>query len=121
MKFLVDAQLPRIFADHLVKLGHDAVHVKDLPTGGRTTDSEITAMADAESRVVVTKDADFRHTHETGGHPKRLLHIVVGNVRNRDLLDHFATHHDAIMMAFEEADFVELSRHSLTLHPRKTE
>lgn len=119
MRFLVDAQLPRILADHLTKLGHDTVHVKDLPAGGRTTDSEITATADREDRVVVTKDADFRHTHETGGHPQRLLHVVVGNVRNQELLDHFSIHHETIVAAFEEADFVELGRQALTLHPRR--
>jgi predicted nuclease of predicted toxin-antitoxin system len=83
MKFLVDAQLPRSLALHLVGLGHDAIHVKELPSGSLTTDSEITSIADADGRVVVTKDADFRHMHETGGRPERLLLIVVGNTRNR--------------------------------------
>lgn len=119
MRFLVDAQLPRILADQLSKLGHDAIHVKDLPSGGSTTDSEITTIADAGGRVVVTKDADFRHTHETGGRPERLLHIVVGNIRNRELLDHVAIHLATIVSAFEEADYVELGRQSLTLHPRR--
>jgi predicted nuclease of predicted toxin-antitoxin system len=49
MKFLVDAQLPRSLAVHLAALGHDAAHVKDLPAGSLTTDSEITSIADAES------------------------------------------------------------------------
>lgn len=73
MRFVIDAQLPRSLVVHLTELGHDAIHVKDLPSGGRTSDSEITALADSERRVVVTKDADFRHTHETGGHPQLLL------------------------------------------------
>lgn len=119
MRFLVDAQLPRSLAVHLAGLGHDAIHVKELPTGGRTTDSEITSTADADRRVVVTKDADFRHTHETGGHPQRLLLVVVGNTRNRELLEHFSAHHVTIVAAFEEADFVELGRESLTLHPQR--
>lgn len=119
MRFLVDAQLPRSLAVHLTELGHDAIHVKDLPSGGRTSDSEITTFADAEGRVVVTKDADFRHTHETGGHPQHLLYVSVGNVRNRDLLDHFSAHHAAIVAAFEQADFIELGREALTLHPTK--
>ncbi len=75
MRFVVDAQLPETLVDHLPQLGHDAIHVKRLPRGGDTSDSEITAFADAEDRVVVTKDSDFRHTHETGGHPSRLLLI----------------------------------------------
>ena len=120
MKFLVDAQLPRSLAVHLADLGHDAVHVKDLPAGSLTADSEIRSSADADDRVVVTKDADFRHMHETGGHPERLLIVAVGNTRNRELLEHFTAHQATIVSAFDEADFVELGRESLTLHPRRT-
>jgi predicted nuclease of predicted toxin-antitoxin system len=120
MKFLVDAQLPRSLAVHLAALGHDVAHVKDLPAGSLTTDSEITSIADADGRIVVTKDADFRHMHETGGHPERLLLVAVGNTRNRELLDHFTAHHATIVGAFDEADFVELGRETLTLHRRRT-
>ncbi|WP_169333771.1 DUF5615 family PIN-like protein [Nocardia higoensis] len=35
-----------------------ARHVR--PEGNRTTDDQVTAVADAEDRVVVSKDADFR-------------------------------------------------------------
>ncbi len=119
MRFVVDAQLPEILVDHLQLLGHDAIHVKHLPRGGDTSDSEITRFADAEGRVVATKDSDFRHTHETGGHPARLLLISVGNVRNQALLALVSAHHDEIMRAFDHADFVELSTKSLTLHPRR--
>lgn len=83
MRFVVDAQLPEALVDRRKQLGHDAIHVKHLPGGSDTSDSEITRLADAEDRVVVTKDSDFRHTHETGGHPTRLLLISAGNVRNR--------------------------------------
>lgn len=119
MKLLVDAQLPRSLADLLVNLGHDAVHVKDLPAGSLTTDPQIRSIADAEGRVEVTKDADFRHMHEMGGRPERLLLIAVGNTRNRDLLDHVTVHHALIVGAFDDADFVELGRESLTVHPRR--
>ncbi len=119
MRFIVDAQLPAVLADHLESLGHDAIHVKRLPRGGDTRDSEITRFADNEGRVVVTKDLDFRHTHETGGHPNRLLLITVGNVRNRDLLALISAHHDEIAHAFDRAGFVELGTNALTLHPQR--
>jgi predicted nuclease of predicted toxin-antitoxin system len=119
MKFLVDAQLPRSLAEHLTDLGHDAIHVKALDAGSLTTDADIRSIADADGRVVVSKDADFRHMHETGGHPERLLLVAVGNTRNRELLDHFTAHHATIVSAFGDADFVELGRDSLTLHPRR--
>lgn len=82
MKFIVDAQLPRILKTHLNDLGHDAIHVEDLPKAGDPPDSELTAFADSGDRVVVTKDRDFRHMHEIGGHPTRLLHITLGKVNH---------------------------------------
>jgi predicted nuclease of predicted toxin-antitoxin system len=118
VKFLVDAQLPEALAVRLVRLGHDAVHVKRLPKSGDTPDSDITALADAEDRFVVTKDADFRHSHEVSGRPARLLHITLGNLKNQELLDHIERHHSALIAALDKADFVELGSTGLTLHLR---
>ncbi len=59
MKFIVDAQLPRRLALRLREAGYDAVHTLDLPHGNRITDSEINRLSELETRVVVTKDADF--------------------------------------------------------------
>jgi len=39
--------------------------------------------------VVITKDSDFKHRHLTGGHPEKLLLVSVGNIKNRELLEHF--------------------------------
>ncbi len=119
MQFIVDAQLPRALADRLIELGHDAVHVKELPKAGDTPDGEIARYADEHGLVVVTKDDDFRHTHLTSGRPTRLLQVTLGNLRNRDLLAHVTTHHDAIIAAFGEADFLELGATGLTLHLRR--
>ena len=120
MQFIVDAQLPRILMSHLIALGHDAIHVNDLPKAGETTDAEIAAFADMNDCIVVTKDGDFRHTHEAAGRPQRLLHIRTGNIPNRELLIHISTHHDAITSAFAEADLVELGNDAMTLHPRRS-
>ena len=116
MKFIVDAQLPRALAARLTELGHEAMHVKDLPRAGETSDREIADFADANGFVVVTKDDDFRHTHVTGGHPQRLLQVTLGNLRNADLLAHVIAHHAAIVTALDEAPFVELGATGLTLH-----
>ncbi len=75
MRFIVDAQLPRVLAARLSELGHDATHVNDLPSAGDTPDREIAEYADANGLIVVTKDDDFRHTHETGGrHTRSRVH-----------------------------------------------
>jgi predicted nuclease of predicted toxin-antitoxin system len=72
VKFVVDAQLPPRLARHLVALGHDAVHVASLPGGESQPDPDIAAYADAEDRVVVTKDADFRYSRRRQGRARAL-------------------------------------------------
>lgn len=78
MKFLVDAQLPRRIARRLGELGYDAVHTLELPAANRTPDAEITATAETENRIVVTKDADFVHSFVLYRRPPKLLLISTG-------------------------------------------
>lgn len=63
MKLLVDAQLPVRLAIALSAQGHDAIHTSSLPDGNQTTDAVLAATADTDTRIVVTKDADFRDSH----------------------------------------------------------
>lgn len=109
MRFLVDAQLPRAFAAWLSQQGHDALHTLDLPDENRTTDARICALADAEDRVVVTKDADFVSSHGVAGTPARLLLISTGNIANRELLALVQVHWRRIETALEQTRFVELT------------
>ena len=69
MKFLVDAQLPARLAWFLSNVGHDALHTSELPEGNRTADVRIAELADEESRVVLTKDQDFRDGYLLRGSP----------------------------------------------------
>jgi predicted nuclease of predicted toxin-antitoxin system len=118
VKFLVDAQLPGRLARALIAAGHDALHTTELPDGNRTTDAQIARHADAEDRVVVTKDADFRDGHLINGSPRRLLVIATGNISNADLLTLIEEHLDAVVAAFADADFVELRSGELSIHRR---
>ncbi len=54
MRFLVDAQLPRILAEELRKEGYYAIHTRDLPGENQTSDSEISKIADLEDMIVVS-------------------------------------------------------------------
>lgn len=56
MKFLIDANLGRKFANLLNNAGHDALFAKDLPF---SADEEILARAEHEGRVVITNDKNF--------------------------------------------------------------
>lgn len=116
MRFLVDAQLPVRLARQLARSGHDTRHTSELPDGNRTSDAEITRVADAEDRVVVTKDRDFRTGHLVHASPRRVLLVVTGNVSNDDLLALFDRHLDVIVGALDEVRFVELGPEQIVLH-----
>jgi predicted nuclease of predicted toxin-antitoxin system len=115
VKFLIDAQLPARLARHLNDAGHDALHTLDLPERNRTTDAEISRVADAEDRIVVSKDRDFRDSHLLSGSPARLLVVSTGNITNRDLLALFDEHLDALVDAFEGANLVQLTAGDLSI------
>lgn len=116
MKFLVDAQLPARLAGLLVTAGHDAVHTSALPNGNRTTDADLAALADAEDRVVVTKDRDFRDSHLLRQTPRWLLLVTTGNITNDTLMALFDQHLDTMVAALQEAMFIEVGSDILVVH-----
>lgn len=116
MKFAVDAQLPRRLALWLAGRGQDAIHTLDLPGGNATSDSELTRFADADGRVVVTKDADFVNSFLLRGSPRKLLLISAGNLGNDALLALFATHWVLVESFLLAGSFVELSDRAVILH-----
>ena len=113
MKFLVDAHLPRRLARWLAEHGCDAIHTLDLPDANRTSDPQITALADEEERVVVTKDADFVDSHILRGTPRRLLLISTGNISNRELQALLTPVIPDILRELETSDFLEFGRDGL--------
>jgi predicted nuclease of predicted toxin-antitoxin system len=116
MKFIVDAQLPRRLARQLVASRHDAVHTLNLAKGNRTPDKDITSLAAAEERVVVTKDEDFVTAFLLHGAPPKLLLISTGNISNDALSHLFAVNLPALVAALARYDFVELSASAITIH-----
>ena len=116
MKFIVDAQLPRRLAAELAGSGHDAIHTLDLPTGNRTSDGDIIALATRENRVVVTKDNDFVTSFLLRGMPSKLLLISTGNISNEELSRLMASNWRVLESALAKHDFVELSGSSITIH-----
>lgn len=109
MKALVDAQLPRRLAYALRGLGWDAIHTLDLPLGNRTPDEVIARIADVEDRFVITKDADFVHSHLLRGKPRRLLLVTVGNVSNDALIRLFDGYASEIQALAEAEDRITVS------------
>lgn len=116
MNFLVDAQLPRRLANRLRESGHSAVHTLDLPRQNRTTDIEIGEISTREQRVVITKDADFVDTFLLQGKPYKLLLISTGNISNAELESLLMPQLAAIAFAFDQYDYIELTRTALVFH-----
>jgi len=108
MKFLVDAHLPPGLCKLLQAAGHDAIHTSELKEQNLTADEVINTLSLAEQRVVVTKDSDFYHSHVLHGKPWKLLLILTGNIRTRDLKSLFERHLPEIIAALEQHSLVEL-------------
>ena len=115
MKFLVDAQLPRRFANWLNEAGHDALHTLDLPRKNLTTDQEVVARAKRGGRIVVSKDADFVQTFLVTGEPLLLL-ISTGNINNAELEKLLHANLSGIEAAFATSRFVEITGDTLVGH-----
>lgn len=58
MKFLIDNALSPALAEGLRKLGHDALHVRDLTLQDADDDTIFKRAAD-DDRIVVSADTDF--------------------------------------------------------------
>jgi predicted nuclease of predicted toxin-antitoxin system len=116
MRFLVDAQLPRDLVSFFKAHGHEAVHTVELPEKNHTPDETIRRMADAEDRIVVSKDDDFVTSHLLRGTPRRVLLISTGNISNPELIQIMEENLESVEKALAEGVFVELTRTSLVVH-----
>ncbi|MGH2862943.1 MAG: DUF5615 family PIN-like protein [Solirubrobacteraceae bacterium] len=70
MKFLIDNAPSPILAHELARLGHDAVHVRDLEMHA-ASDQEIFKHAAEQDRVVVSADTDFGSSWQPAKRPNR--------------------------------------------------
>ena len=108
MKFLVDAHLPPGLCKLLQAAGHDAVHTRELKDQNLTADEVINTLSLRDQRVVVTKGSDFYHSHVLHRKPWKLLLILTGNIRTRDLKSLFERHLPEIIAELEQHSLVEL-------------
>ena len=92
MKFIVDAQIPKLISDYLLSKDHDCLHTLDLPNKNRTTDNEIISIALREERIVITKDSDFLESFLIKNQPPKLVLIKTGNIENPLLLSILKKH-----------------------------
>lgn len=110
MKFLIDAQLPKALANFFRERGFDAIHTLELPNKNVTDDLEINRISLAESRIVISKDADFYDRFAAKQEPYKLLYLTTGNIRNKDLIELFDKNFLLIIHSLQNGSVVELNR-----------
>jgi predicted nuclease of predicted toxin-antitoxin system len=76
MKFLVDAQLPKLISDFIVSRGHDCVHTLSLPNKNRSTDEKLLLVIAKENRVLITKDLYFLNSFLIKKIPLKLILVT---------------------------------------------
>lgn len=116
MKFLIDAQLPYRLKLWLIANGCDAQHTNDLPQRNLTADLAIADIADADNRIVISKDSDFLKLRILQDKPQKLLMITTGNIINQDLLALFERNFTTIVKLFASYDVVELNNSFIAGH-----
>jgi len=116
MKFIVDAQLPKVLSDFIKSKGIDSVHTLELPDKNRTQDGYITQLAIDEEFIVITKDADFLESYVLRKGPPKLLLIRTGNIRNSELIDLFDKHIELITRLFLKHSLIEVSKTEIVVH-----
>ncbi len=110
MKFIVDAHLPKSLAYFLRDKGFDVVHTSELPDGNDTSDGEINRLSLAESRIVISKDADFYDSFAAKKEPYKLLHVKTVNIKNSQLIELFDKNLDVIIKELNESSVVQISQ-----------
>ncbi len=73
-------------------------------------------MADADDRVMVTKDRDFEISHALRRSPRRLLLVTTGNIVNNALIKLFENNLAVIEQELSSADYVEMSSVAVIVH-----
>lgn len=116
MKILVDAQLPKRLSDYLISKGIDALHTIELPDKNRSSDEDIIIAAEAQDRIVFTKDRDFWDNYILLGKPSKLLLVSTGNITNNDLITLFDKNLNELISLFAKYSVIELSRTEIIVH-----
>lgn len=88
MKFLIDNQLPKVLAEHLRARGQDCQHVLDAGLAD-ASDTSIYRYAEAEERILISKDEDFLYLANQPKSKIKLVWVRLGNCRTTALLAAF--------------------------------
>jgi predicted nuclease of predicted toxin-antitoxin system len=102
MKFVIDAHFTPKLKNWFTNRAFDAVHTIELPNANRTSDHEVANLAQAEYRIVLTKDIDFVKMRILQNKPDRILLVTAGNMSNRAVIKLFEDHSESIQTLFTD-------------------
>lgn len=105
MKFLVDNQLPAALSRYLQTRGFDSQHVNEVNLGS-ASDIEICRYAEAQDRIVISKDEDFLYLTNNSTYSLRFIWVRMGNCRTSVLLASFERIWPVIEKCLEAGDQV---------------
>jgi predicted nuclease of predicted toxin-antitoxin system len=114
VKFIVDAQLPKVLSELLKYRGYDSLHTLDLENRNATSDTVITKLALEQSRIVITKDSDFIESFLLKSEPRKLIIVRTGNIPNKLLLKIFDDNLDLIKELLAAKPFIQLLEKELS-------
>ena len=103
MKFLVDNQLPLALAQHLRTRGLDCQHVLDVGLA-EAADAEICRYAEAQARVIISKDEDFLHLAGRPDAKIKFVWVRLGNCRTSALISAFEKFWPTLQSCLESGD-----------------
>ena len=86
------------------------------PTRSESHARRINELSVRDSRVVITKDADFVNTFILHGRPYKLLLVSTGNITTTELVALFRQHLPELTKALQWHSYLELSREQLVIH-----
>lgn len=108
-KVLCDVHIAFKVAKFFESQGYEAIHINKILDSYYTKDSEISDYANQHGFTVLTKDIDFKDSHFLQDKPKKLLHITLGNIPTKRLIEVLEKNIEDIVKHFEtEKCFVEL-------------
>ncbi len=85
----------------------------NCPTETSATDDEINRLSLAESRIVISKDADFYDSFTAKKEPYKLLHVKTGNIKNSQLIELFDKNLELIIKEIDESSVVQISQNHI--------
>ncbi|MBL7876552.1 MAG: DUF5615 family PIN-like protein [Cyclobacteriaceae bacterium] len=87
MKFLCDVHISYAIAKRLNSSGFETVHVNEILDKWFTKDSDISAYADLNDLILISKDSDFKNSFAIKKSPNKFIKISLGNISNQELVE----------------------------------